>query len=56
MNKDIYYGVAYYPEQKTEEELQHDLKLITESGINTVRMAEFAWSTIEPQKANTIFD
>ncbi|NLX75973.1 MAG: beta-galactosidase [Clostridiaceae bacterium] len=56
MNKDIYYGVAYYPEQKTEEELQHDLKLITESGINTVRMAEFAWSTIEPSEGEYHFD
>lgn len=32
------YGVSYYPEQKTKEELEQDLALIKESGINTVRM------------------
>lgn len=41
------YGVSYYPEHKTEEELQHDLKLLKESGINTVRMGEFAWCRME---------
>ena len=42
------YGVSYYPEHKTEEELEHDLKLLVESGINTVRMGEFAWCRWEP--------
>ena len=37
------YGVSYYPEQKTKEELEQDLALIKESGINTVRMGEFAY-------------
>ena len=46
----MYYGVAYYPEQKTEDELNHDLKLIVDSGINTVRMGEFAWSRLEPRE------
>ena len=36
------YGVSYYPEQKTKEELEQDLTLIKQSGINTVRMGEFA--------------
>ena len=44
----MYYGVAYYPEQKTPEELEHDLDLIIKSGINTVRMVEFAWCRFEP--------
>ena len=56
MKKEIYYGVAYYPEQKTEAELRHDLQLILDSGINTVRMAEFAWSTIEPREGEYHFD
>lgn len=42
------YGVSYYPEHKTGAELIHDLALIKESGINTVRMGEFAWSRMEP--------
>ena len=43
------YGVSYYPEQKHKDELQRDLTLIKESGINTVRMGEFAWSRLEPE-------
>lgn len=50
------YGVSYYPEQKTAEELRHDLKLLKESGINTVRMGEFAWSRMEPVEGQFQFD
>ena len=50
------YGVSYYPEHKTEEELQWDLKCIVESGINTVRMGEFAWCRMEPEDGRFAFD
>lgn len=50
------YGVAYYPEHKTKEELQQDLKLLKESGINTVRMGEFAWCKMEPDPGVYQFD
>ncbi|WP_394924081.1 beta-galactosidase [uncultured Robinsoniella sp.] len=50
------YGVAYYPEHKTREELQQDLKLLKESGINTVRMGEFAWCKMEPKPGDYRFD
>ncbi|MDY3919028.1 MAG: beta-galactosidase [Candidatus Limivivens sp.] len=50
------YGVAYYPEHKTPEELEHDLKLLMESGINTVRMGEFAWCRMEPGEGEYDFD
>lgn len=50
------YGVAYYPEHKTKEELQQDLKLLKESGINTVRMGEFAWCKMEPDPGAYQFD
>ena len=49
------YGVSYYPEQKTKEELEQDLVLIKESGINTVRMGEFAWSRMEPEEGHFAF-
>ena len=49
------YGVSYYPEQKTKEELEQDLALIKESGINTVRMGEFAWSRMEPEEGHFAF-
>ncbi len=44
------YGVSYYPEHKTKEELHHDLELLVQSGINTVRMGEFAWCRWEPEE------
>lgn len=52
----MYYGAAYYPEQKTEEELKHDLELIIQSGINTVRMGEFAWCRFEPNEGEFHFE
>lgn len=51
----MYYGVAFYPEHKTPDELTHDLKLLKESGINTVRMGEFAWSRFEPEEGHFDF-
>ncbi|OGO66823.1 MAG: hypothetical protein A2Z49_00035 [Chloroflexi bacterium RBG_19FT_COMBO_56_12] len=44
----LYFGVAYYPEHWKEEQWTHDVRLMQEAGINVVRMAEFAWSTMEP--------
>lgn len=52
----MYYGVSYYPEHKSEKELQYDLKMIIESGINTVRMGEFAWCKFEPKEGEYHFE
>lgn len=49
------YGVSYYPEHKTEEERKADLALLKQSGINTVRMGEFAWCRMEPSEGNFSF-
>ncbi|MFT4004398.1 MAG: beta-galactosidase [Lacrimispora sp.] len=49
------YGVSYYPEHKSKEELEWDLKLIKESGINTVRMGEFSWCRMEPEEGKYDF-
>lgn len=49
------YGVSYYPEHKNEEELRHDLELLKHSGINTVRMGEFAWCRMEPEEGRYEF-
>lgn len=46
----MYYGVSYYPEQKSSKELAHDISLLKESGINTVRMGEFSWCRMEPKE------
>lgn len=50
------YGVSYYPEHKNEAELRHDLNMIIESGINTVRMGEFAWCRFEPREGEYHFE
>lgn len=49
------YGVSYYPEHKTGEDLRNDIKLLIESGINTVRMGEFAWCRWEPEEGQFDF-
>jgi beta-galactosidase len=43
-------GVAYYPEQWPEERWPVDARLMVEAGIRFVRMAEFSWSKLEPQR------
>ncbi|MCA0754777.1 beta-galactosidase [Paenibacillus sp. N4] len=50
----ILYGVAYYDEYMPSERLHEDIRMMTEAGINTVRIAESTWSTHEPQ--NGVFD
>ncbi|GAC1356395.1 MAG: beta-galactosidase [Ktedonobacteraceae bacterium] len=50
----ILFGVDYYPEHWERERWATDAKLMEEAGINTVRLAEFAWSRLEPRKG--VFD
>lgn len=42
-------GVDYYPEQWDEELWEKDAQMMKEAGISIVRMAEFAWSRMEPK-------
>jgi beta-galactosidase len=46
----MFFGVAYYPEHWPEERWAVDAKMMQQAGLNGVRMAEFAWSRIEPQE------
>lgn len=48
-------GVAYYPEQWPEERWPTDARLMAESGISVVRMAEFSWTMLEPQRGSFEF-
>jgi beta-galactosidase GanA len=48
--KPPYFGAAYYPEAWPREEIDADLDRLQSHGMNTVRIAEFAWSTMEPQE------
>ncbi len=48
------YGVAYYDEYMPYDRLDQDIELLLAAGINTVRIAESTWSTLEPQPG--VFD
>jgi beta-galactosidase len=50
------FGVDYYPEQWPEERWATDARLMQAAGVNTVRLAEFAWSYLEPQPNHFDFD
>jgi beta-galactosidase len=52
----MYYGVDYYPEHWPEERWAKDARLMAEAGFNVVRLAEFAWSRLEPQEGTFAFD
>lgn len=46
----ILYGAAYYDEYMPCERLAEDMKLIKEAGMNTIRIAESTWGTMEPER------
>ncbi len=46
----IYHGAAYYPELWPSEEVDKDIAIMKKLGINAVRMGEFSWSFLEPEK------
>jgi beta-galactosidase len=50
------FGVDYYPEHWPKERWTKDARLMQEAGVNTVRLAEFAWSCLEPQPDQFDFD
>ena len=41
-------GVVYYPEQWGRSMWEDDIQRMSETGVKVVRMAEFAWSRMEP--------
>lgn len=48
------FGSNYYPEAWDRSEVDKDLDLMVELGLNCVRIAEFAWATMEPEDG--VFD
>jgi|LSQX01.1.fsa_nt_gb beta-galactosidase len=46
----LYYGVDYYPEQETMEDIRLDAARMREQGFNVVRIGEFVWSLLEPEE------
>ena len=52
----FYFGVDYYPEHWPEERWPIDVRMMAEAGFNVVRLAEFAWSKMEPSEGQFDFD
>ena len=50
------FGADYYPEHWPEERWAIDARLMQDAGFNTVRLAEFAWSRLEPSPGEFDFD
>lgn len=49
------FGVPYYPEHWTPKDRRDDAKRMADAGVNTVRMAEFAWNLMEPSRGKFDF-
>ena len=54
MENRLLFGTAYYPEYMPYERTDQDIAMMKAAGMNTVRIAESTWSTLEP--AEGIFD
>ncbi len=52
----MYYGADYYPEEWPRERWAYDAQLMAEAGFNVVRLAELAWSLLEPEPDRYAFD
>lgn len=46
----LHFGAAYYPEHWPEERWSEDIRLMKEANFTVVRLAEFAWSSLEPSE------
>ncbi len=52
----ILMGVAWYPEQWPEARWEEDLRLMEAADLKVVRIAEFAWSRMEPSEGHYDLD
>lgn len=50
----LYFGAAYYSEYLPYERVEKDMELMERAGMNTIRIAESTWSTLEP--SDGVFD
>ncbi len=54
--KEMTMGVAYYPEHWDKTLWRDDLQRMLNTGITTIRIAEFAWNLVEPREGEFTFD
>ena len=52
----ILVGTDWYPEQWPESRWEEDLRLMEAANIKVVRLAEFAWSSMEPSEGHYDFN
>ena len=50
----LLFGAAYYSEYLPYDRVDEDMKMMAEAGMNTIRIAESTWSTLEPHDG--VFD
>ncbi len=55
-NSHLHLGAAYYPEHWPEERWHEDIQLMRAAGLTVVRIAEFAWSTLEAAEDSFNFE
>lgn len=44
----LYFGAAYYSEYLPYDRIEKDMEMMARAGMNTIRIAESTWSTLEP--------
>ncbi len=47
--RDLLFGAAYYPEYMPYDRLDKDIEMMKRAGMNTLRIAESTWSSMEPE-------
>ena len=52
----LHLGAAYYPEHWPEERWAEEIRLMKEAHLSVARMAEFAWSSLEPSAGDFQMD
>ena len=50
-----WFGAAYYPEDWPLEQIDADIALMKQAGMNVMRIGEFAWGRMEPQEGQYDF-
>lgn len=45
----LMYGAAYYPEYMPYDRIKKDMEMMKKAGMNTLRIAESTWSSLEPE-------
>ncbi len=46
---DLVFGAAYYPEYMPYDRIKKDIEMMKKAGMNTLRIAESTWSSLEPE-------